>query len=143
MCKEEPDLRFGDETYKVVVNTKGSRGEISSELKEILTYLDNETVTGEFSKELNDAVNAVKSSEERRLEYMRLKLRDNEILAKGRAEGHAEGRAEGQKEGRSEGMILTIWDLLQKNIITLPQAAAQAGMSEKEFVEKAKSYIHL
>lgn len=28
-CREEPDLLFGDETVKVVVNTCGNRGEIS------------------------------------------------------------------------------------------------------------------
>ena len=113
-----------------MINTKGSRGEIRDELREIILYLDEEKVTGPFSRELDNAVRAVKSDEERRLEYMMLYIRDNEM------------RAEGREEGRVEGKILTIWDLLQKNIISLTQAAAQAGMSEKEFLEKAESYIH-
>ncbi len=86
MCREEPDLHLGDDSYKVVVNTKGSVGEISEELKEILTYLDCEEVTGQYSRKLDDAVNAVKRNEERRLEYMRLTFRDNEMIAKGREE---------------------------------------------------------
>ena len=139
ICREEPDIPFGDESYKVVINTKGSNGEISDALREIIIYLGEEKVTGAFSQELDDAVKAVKSNEERRLEYMMLYIRDNEM----RAEGRAEGREEGRAEGRDEGKILTIWDLLQKNIITLSQAAALSGLSENEFIEKAKSYIHL
>ena len=68
-CREEPDLTFGDDAYKVVVNTKGCRGEISEELMEAIRYLDDGSITGAYSRELDDAVKAVKASEERRLEY--------------------------------------------------------------------------
>ena len=54
-------------------------------------------MSGEFSQALDDAVNAVKASEEKRREYMWLNMRDNEI--------RAEGRDEGRKEGRKEGMV--------------------------------------
>ena len=37
-CREEPGLTFGDDAYKVVVNTKGCRGEISEELMEAIIY---------------------------------------------------------------------------------------------------------
>ena len=39
ICREETDLKFGDESYKVVVNTKGRRGDINAQLKEVLEYL--------------------------------------------------------------------------------------------------------
>lgn len=86
-CREEPGLKFGDDSYKIVINTKGYRGEISDELKEALKYLDDGSVTGEYSRELDDAVKSVKASEERRLEYMMLVTRDNEMRAEGRTEG--------------------------------------------------------
>ena len=66
ICKEEPDLSFGDETTKVVVNTQGSRGDVSDRMLEVINYLKDEEITGEFSQALDDAVNAVKASEERR-----------------------------------------------------------------------------
>ncbi len=87
ICREEPDITFGDETTKVVVNTQGSKGEISDELEEIIRYLKDEEVTGAFSRELDNAVNAVKASEARRREYMILNMRDNEIRAEGRKDG--------------------------------------------------------
>ena len=85
-CREEPGLTFGDDAYKVVVNTKGCRGEISEELMEAIRYLDDGSVTGEYSRKLDEAVKAVKASEERRLEYMLLVTRDNEMRAEGREE---------------------------------------------------------
>ena len=87
ICREEPDLAFGDDTTKVVVNTQGTWGEISAQLLEVINYLKDEKVTGEFSQALDDAVNAVKASEERRREYMLLNMRDNEIREEGREEG--------------------------------------------------------
>ena len=102
-CLEKLDLPFGDGTVKAVVNTKGTEGSISEELKETILYLDKGIVSGEFSKELDEAVNQVKSSEERRLEYMVLMARETEIREEGRMEGRAEGRKEGRMEGRAEG----------------------------------------
>ena len=140
ICREEPDLLFGDETVKVVVNTCGSRGEISDELKEIIRYLKDEEVTGEFSKALDDAVNAVKASEERRREYMLLNMRDNEIRAEARAEGRTEGRNEGRNEGLEEGKFLTIWNMVQSGLITIAKAAEFAGMSVQDFEKKVAAY---
>ena len=91
ICREETDLKFGDESYKVVVNTKGRKGDINTHLKEVLDYLEDGSVTGDYSRELDEAVKAVKSSEERRLEYMLLVTRDNEMRAEGRAEGEIIG----------------------------------------------------
>jgi len=121
-CREEPDLKFGDESYKIVVNTKGRKGDINAHLKEVLEYLDDGSVTGDYSRELDEAVKAVKSSEERRLEYMLLVTRDNEMRAEGRAEGRVEGRAEGRAEGEIIGAIKLYNDEL--------------GLSPEEIVSK-------
>ena len=78
-CREEPELQFNDGTTKVVVNTKGRKGEVSEELKEVIRYLDDGTVSGNYSRELDAAVNAVKSNEDRRLEYMTMMVHDMEM----------------------------------------------------------------
>ena len=119
-CREEPDLGFGDQSYKVVVNTKGSRGEIIDELKEAIKYLDDGTVTGAYSKELDDAVKAVKSSEERRVEYMLMCVRDNEK------------RAEGREEGREETMVSNIRQLMQNLGLSLQKALDALGITDSE-----------
>ena len=130
-CLEEPDLSLGDETTKIVLCTKGTRGDIKPELREMLSYLDNGTVDGEFSRELDDAVNAVKNSEERRHEYAMIQLREQELLE--------EGREEGREEGKEEGSINTLVSLVKKGILTLHLAAAEAGISEEDFSKKMQS----
>ena len=45
-----PGLPFGDETVKVIVNTRGEIGEISEDLKEVIRYLNDGTVTGQYKQ---------------------------------------------------------------------------------------------
>ena len=103
-CIEEPTLPFGDETVKVIVNTRGTEGAVNAELLEVVRYLDSGTVSGDFSQELEDAVNHVKSSEERRHEYMIMMIREQELIEQGRKQGREEGREEGREQGIVEGV---------------------------------------
>ena len=135
-CREEPDLKFGDESYKIVVNTKGRKGDINAHLKEVLEYLDDGSVTGDYSRELDEAVKAVKSSEERRLEYMLLVTRDNEMRAEGRAEGRVEGRAEGRAEGEIIGAIKLYNDELGLSPEEIVSRIAERFSLEKNVAER-------
>ena len=80
---------FGDETLKVIVNTKGTVGEISEELRELLVYLDEGRATGDYTRQLDNAVKSVKSSEARRHEYMVMMIREMELKEEAGAEGRA------------------------------------------------------
>lgn len=53
-----------------------------------------------------------------------------------RAEGIAEGRAEGIAEGIAEGTLKTLVALVQKGLLTMKDAAEQAGMTERDFQKK-------
>ena len=126
ICLEEPDLLFGDETVKVIVNTRGEIGEISEELKEVIRYLNDGTVSGQYSQELDTAVTAVKSNEERRLEYMTLAMHDMEIreeaLEEGRQEGRQEGREEGFTKGKDEERLFNIRNAMKKLNLSVEKA---------------------
>ena len=114
ICREEPDLLFGDETVKVIVNTHGEIGEISEELKEVIRYLNDGTVSGQYSQELDTAVTAVKSNEERRLEYMTLAMHDMEI--------REEAREEGREEGKDEERLFNIRNAMKKLNLSVEKA---------------------
>ena len=71
-------------------------GAISDALKEVIGYLDDGTVSGDYSRELEHAVNHVKTSEERRHEYMIMWIHEQEMKDRARAKGLAEGLAKGK-----------------------------------------------
>ena len=77
-------MLLDDEAVKIVLNTKGTIGDISDDLKETLRYMDGHMPATEYTKELDSAVEAVKTSEEWRREYMTLFLRDRENVRLGK-----------------------------------------------------------
>ena len=106
-CLEDPELEFGDGTQKVIVNTKGTVGEISEELKELLVYLDKGKTAGAYTQQLDNAVRLVKSSEERRHEYMVMMIRDMEMREEGREEGKILGTVETMRDdGKDDKEII-------------------------------------
>ena len=123
-CIEDHDLLFGDDTLKVIVNTKGAVGEISNELKEVLAYLDKGEVTGDYTRQLDDAVRLVKSSEERRHEYMVMMIREMEV------------REEGKEEGKILGTIETMRDDGKDDQTIIARLIKKYGLSEKEAERK-------
>ena len=58
---EKPGMKFGDTTYKIVVNTKGSVENVSAEVKELILYLREGMVTGSYSRQLGEAILQVKA----------------------------------------------------------------------------------
>ena len=75
---ENASIRFGDETVKVVLNTKGTIGDIDEELRNALHYIGGEKPRGKLANLLDAGVKEVKNSEEWRREYMTLFMRDRE-----------------------------------------------------------------
>ena len=67
---------------------------ISDELKAFLQYLVDKIPRDEFTKKLDAEVNHIRASYERRLEYMTLYDKYEEIREEGRIEGRIEGREE-------------------------------------------------
>jgi len=75
-CHEIPSLSLGDETYKIILNTKGTVGEISPDLKEFLYFIEHSTQSiaeksnSQFIKALSKKVETVKQDDESRGEFM-------------------------------------------------------------------------
>ena len=86
LCREDPDISLGDGATKIILNTKGSVGEISDELKALLCYMDGLVPASDYTKALDNAVMDVRADNEWRREYMVLIERDraNQRLAERR-----------------------------------------------------------
>ena len=70
LCREDTSISLGDEATKIVLNTKGKIGEISEELKDLLRYMDGAAPDNDYTRELDRAVEDVRTDSKWRQEYM-------------------------------------------------------------------------
>ena len=90
-CLQDTEISFGDETTKIILNTKGTMDDVCPEMKRLLDYIDGQKASDEFTNELETAVNDVKDSPKWRIDYMTLEMRYKELLEQGREEGIEQG----------------------------------------------------
>ena len=69
-CDEEPELILDDDATKIIINTKGTEGEISDNLKAVIRYMDSGIVSSEYTKALDKEVGSVRSDEKVRPSFM-------------------------------------------------------------------------
>lgn len=85
-CIQDPNIRYGDGTQKIVLNTKGVINDIPLPLKNFLDYIDHGAVTDEYTDMLDKEVISTKNNEKWRLDYMTfaMKINDAEYFAEKR-----------------------------------------------------------
>lgn len=113
-CSEIENLEFGDETTKIIVNTKGTIGDVSQDFKDFINAVNGQFDNNEYSVTIKSELEKIKNSDRWRTEYMNLYWHDQEIMRKSRDEGREEGRNEGIKAGRNEEKRLAIKNMLKK-----------------------------
>ena len=82
-CQEDSSVFLGDDAVSIVLNTKGTVGEINEELKNALHYMAGEQVDNGYAKDLDNAVSKVKANEKWRRDYMTFAMKvreENEIV---------------------------------------------------------------
>ena len=107
-CKEDLSISLGDEATKIILNTKGSVGEISDELKDLLHFMDGMEPGSEYTKDLEKAVDEVKADERWRREYMVM----NELIRENRRMGGYVKTVAAVRRGRGKYSSETISDLM-------------------------------
>ena len=117
-CEEVPELLLGDEATKIIINTKGTLGNISNELKAVIDYMDSGVTGSEYTEKLDKEVVVVKKDEKVRREYMLL------------AEAFANERSIGYEHGRNETIVSQIRDSLHE--LTVPKMAKYFKVSEND-----------
>ena len=103
MCEEELGMPYEDGAKTIVLNTKGTKGEISKELRELLQYMEHTTpdnAVNDTLKELQEMVEQVKRDGEVSLSYMKGFERDTLMYEKGAEEGRREERKNTERERR-------------------------------------------
>ena len=112
-CIEQPDLTLGDDTVKIILNTKGTMDDVSPEMKKLLSFIDGNAPSDKFTKELEEAVKTVRDNEKWRLDYMTLQMSYQEKFEQGRELGLEQGRELGLEQGLMNGINALIIDNLE------------------------------
>ena len=133
-CVEAPNMEYEDGIRRIYLYTKGTEGNPSQELRDMLKYMENsiaENVTNADIRAIHEQVDAVKRDKEVGVQYM--KSWEREMLIR------EEGKEEGREEGREEGI-----QCLNKLIIKLTEdgraddivKAAQDEVYQKQLLEE-------
>ena len=131
-CSEVPGLEYGDDTMKIIVNTLGTKGEVSDELKEFLKAVNGIFSNSEFSDKIKVEIERIKRSSDVRREFMALYLHDEDI----RRDSLEEGIELGRMEGLEQGKIKILIELVKDGTLSKEQAAERLNMDLEQFEQK-------
>ena len=136
LCNQDPSLTFGDETIKIILNTKGTMDDVSPEMKRLLEYIDGQAASDEFTRELDDAVQSVRRNEKWRLDYMTLQQEYREKYNEGLEAGIQRGIEQGKIEGKTEGKIEILYVDLHFSIAEIAQKLKLSEEHVQKIVKK-------
>ena len=124
-CLEDLELELPDKATTMILNTKGTHGEISKDLKSFYDYVNNHIVTTDFTKQIDNEISYLKLDTKVRREYMLMEAR---LL---------DERREGIAEGEANANIATAKRMLAKGCYSLEVIAELTNLSLAD-VEKLK-----
>ena len=87
-CIQNLELGLGDDTTKIILNTKGTMDDVTPEMKKLLNFIDGKEPEDDFTRELDEAVQSVRKNEKWRLDYMTLQMNYQEKYEQGIEQGN-------------------------------------------------------
>ena len=136
-CLENRELELPDEATTMILNTKGTHGDISKDIKSFYDYVNNHIVTTDFTKQIDDEISYLKLDTKVRREFMLMEARLLDERREGKAEGIAEGKEIGLAEGEANANIATAKRMLDKGCYS-PEVIAELTNLSLADVEKLK-----
>ena len=111
-CIEDGTIGYDDGLTTIYLYTKGTEGNPSQELKDMLKYIENSTEENAVNEDLaamHGLINRIKHDGEVGVRYMQSWEREAMV----REEGYKDGFSEGKFQGELQGKIKSILELLQ------------------------------
>ena len=137
-CVEDPSVSYEDGAKKIFLYTKGTEGNPSQSLRDMLKYMEDtrlENVTNEDIHRIHEFVEKAKHRKEVGINYMKMWEERRLIQREALAEGRAEGRAE------SIGVVIeTCQDLHETKEDTTVRLEKSFKISKEEALEYIKKY---
>ena len=98
-CIQNLGLGLGDDTVKIILNTKGTIDDVTPELKRLLDFIDGKKPEDDFTRELDKAVQSARKNERWRLGYMTLQMHYQEKYEQGIEQGNRQSALSMIKDG--------------------------------------------
>lgn len=142
-CKEDPDIEYDDGVKTIYLYTKGTKGNASQKLRDMLRYIEESTLENAVNDELrsiHEMVTEIKQDEEVGISYMK-KWEEERYI---REEAIREGRAEGIARGRAETKVEDIGILIDSlRSFQVPEESILSELREKYNLteEEADKYL--
>ena len=137
-CVEDPSVSYEDGARKIFLYTKGTEGNPSQSLRDMLKYMEDtrlENVTNEDIHRIHEFVEKAKHRKEVGINYMKMWEERRIIQREELEEGRAEGRAE------SIGVVIeTCQDLHETKEDTTVRLEKSFKISKEEALEYIKKY---
>ncbi len=137
-CQEIRGLELGDESVRVILNTKGTDStDIEPGLIEFLHYVSDSTerqISAQADarlQRLHEVIESIRRNSEMEAAYMKAETREREIIA--------DAKAEGRKEGVKEERIRVIGNMMDSLGLTAGQVMEVLKIPEPE----RKEYVRL
>lgn len=127
------EIELADEATIMFLNTLGTKGDVSPDIQSLFDYINNNTVTSNFTREVANTITEIKNDKKVRDSYMTYEMRMKDI----REESLAEGEAKGRVEGIAEEKLATAKRLLSMGLSV--QDVAKGTSLSVEQVEKIKA----
>lgn len=138
-CKEVAGLELGDESTKIILNTKGTDGTGAEQgLIDFLHYIPDSTErqlserTDWRLRRLHEVIESIRKNSEMEAAYMKAETREREIIADAKEQGMREGLKEGRREGMREQALKGIKSLMKTLDLTAGQAMEALQIPEAE-----------
>lgn len=135
------NIELADEAVIMFLNTLGTKGDVSPDIQSLFDYINSNTITSNFTREVADTIVEIKNDKKVRDAYMTYEMRmkdlRDEAHAEGKAEGLAEGKAEGLAEGKAKEKTATAKRLLSMGLSV--EDIAKAASLSVEQVEAIKA----
>lgn len=125
-CVQDLELPLGDDTTKIILNTKGTKDDVSQEMKRLLNFIDGQKPEDDFTRELAEAVQSARDNEKWRLDYMTLQM------------SYQEKFEQGVEQGVGQEKIESAMRMIEAGRLSVDDIAIYSGLALEQVLELQK-----